>query len=120
MQIPRGPEHLKCPLWRKPMSKVCHTCPWWKQVRGQDPQDSRKELDAWDCAHAWQTPLTIEVGRQQLATAAAVNTMTEEMKKTDKASEAVIGQLLTITNHALQREMPLAEILPPNNPKLLE
>lgn len=119
-QIPRGPDHLKCPLWRKAMSRVCHTCPWWVQVRGQDPQDSRRELDQWNCAIAFQTPLTIEVGRQQLATAAAVNSMTEEMKKADKASEAIIGQLLTVTNHALRRGVPIAEILPPANSKLLE
>jgi hypothetical protein len=29
--IPDGPEGLWCPDWKKPMSKVCKTCPLWTQ-----------------------------------------------------------------------------------------
>ena len=35
-QIPRGPDNLFCPDWKKPMSKVCHTCPLWMKLPVQD------------------------------------------------------------------------------------
>lgn len=58
-QIPRGPEHLTCPMRGKAMNKVCHTCPWWTQVRGKNPQ-SEAEVDRWDCAIAFLPLLAVE------------------------------------------------------------
>lgn len=123
-QIPRGPDDRWCPQWRKRMSRVCHTCPWWVQIRGQDPQDARREVDQWNCAIALQAPLTIEVGRQQLAVAAAITSMTEEMRKTDKDSEAIIGTLLTMVNKVLAQQAlatpALIATAPNQAPELLE
>ena len=58
-QAPKGPDHLVCPMHRKYMSKVCHTCPWWTQVRGKNPQ-SEAEIDKWDCAISFLPMLSIE------------------------------------------------------------
>lgn len=57
-QVPDGPTDLYCPLWRKPMSKVCKTCPWWAQVSGKDGQG--RDVHHWDCAIAHSTMLSIE------------------------------------------------------------
>jgi len=110
-QVPHGPEHLTCPAHDKAMSKVCHKCPLWTQVRGGDPQDAMKTVDRWDCAMALLPMLLIENARQQRSTAAAVETMTHEMKKTDTDSQAVIGTLLT----ALNRSYDAVAALPRSN-----
>lgn len=77
-QVPRGPEKLYCPLWRKPMCKVCHECPLWIQVRGVNPNDG-KEIDKWDCSLALMPVLTIENSFQQRATGAAIESFRNEV-----------------------------------------
>lgn len=56
-QIAHGRSDLYCPLWRKAMSKVCHTCPWWAQYRGTNP-NTGEEIDEWRCGVA-MTPVAI-------------------------------------------------------------
>lgn len=117
-QAPPGPDHLHCPLWRKRMSRVCRTCPWWVKVAGMDPQDQTKQIDHWNCAIAFNVPLSIELGRQMRSNAAATETVAAEMQKADKASDAMIGTLLTVVNRAIPAQnVPLAS---PSAPKLLE
>jgi hypothetical protein len=77
-QIPHGPDHLYCPLWRKPMSKCCHTCPWWQQVRGVNP-NTGAEVDRWDCAIAFMPLLQMEVASQARQGAAATESFRNEM-----------------------------------------
>ncbi len=79
-QIPRGPKDLKCPLHKKSMEEVCHTCPWWQQVRGKHPQ-SLEELDRWDCAIALLPLLLIENSQRQMQTAASVDKVATEIKQ---------------------------------------
>ena len=43
---------MKCPLWKKPMKSVCHTCSWWTHIRGKHPQ-GEEIVDQWGCAIAW-------------------------------------------------------------------
>jgi hypothetical protein len=72
---------LICPLHKKDTSKVCHTCPWYIQLRGKNPQ-SNTEIDEWGCAISWLPILTIETAQRANQTAAAVesfrNTMVEQ------------------------------------------
>ena len=75
---PRARTDLKCPLWRKPMRQVCHTCPLWINVRGKHPQ-SEEILDQWDCSLAWMPLLMIENSQQQRSTGAAVESFRNEM-----------------------------------------
>lgn len=62
-QVPHGAEDMDCPLHKKPMSKVCHKCPWWTQLKGKDPQSSA-EIDRWDCAIAVLPILNVAVAQQ--------------------------------------------------------
>lgn len=78
MQVPHGPDHMRCPLWHKAMSKVCHTCPWWTQIRGKSPQTG-EEIDRWDCAIAHMPILQIEVANMVRGTRAATESMRNEI-----------------------------------------
>jgi hypothetical protein len=77
-QIPRGPEHLVCPLHKKSMELVCHKCPWWTQVRGQNPNNG-EEIDRWDCSIALLPLLNVEVAQQVRQGAAATESFRNEV-----------------------------------------
>ncbi len=107
-QVPRGPDNLKCPWHKKTMADVCHTCPMWTQVRGKNPQ-SEEEIDRWDCAVALLPLLLIENSQRQMQTAASVDKVANEMKKTDAQASASIAGLMTLLNHAIAatpRQLP--------------
>ena len=72
-QIPHAEPGTICPLWKKDMSKVCHTCPWWTLIRGKNPQ-SEEMIDDWRCAIALLPVLLIENAQQSRGTTAAVET----------------------------------------------
>lgn len=61
-----------CPLWRKPCVKVCHTCEWWFQTRGKNPQ-TNADMDHWSCAIALLPILQIETTQAQFRTTATVD-----------------------------------------------
>lgn len=69
-QIPHGRDDLDCPFHRKAMSKVCHKCPLWVQVKGQDPQGG--DVDEWRCAFGWMPLMLIENAHQIRQGAAAI------------------------------------------------
>lgn len=58
-RIPKGPDNLYCPLWRKAMCKVCHTCPLWIQLRGTN-KNTGEHIDEWYCSLAALPPLLVE------------------------------------------------------------
>jgi hypothetical protein len=77
-QVPRASEGQICPLHKKDVSEVCHTCPWWTRMVGKNPQ-SEEIVDNWHCAIAILPLLLVEnamVGRQ---TGAAVETMRNDV-----------------------------------------
>jgi hypothetical protein len=78
MQIPRGPEHLYCPFWRKKMSSVCHTCPQWVQLRGTNP-NTGEAVDSWRCAQAALPMLLVENAQQSRQNGAATESMRNEI-----------------------------------------
>ena len=49
MGKPIADKGLNCPLWRKDVSKVCHTCAWYGPITGVHPQTGER-VDAWQCA----------------------------------------------------------------------
>ncbi len=77
-QIPHADAGLVCPLHRVDVSKVCHKCPWWQQIRGVNP-NTGDPVDNWQCAIAWLPMLMIENSQQQRATGAAVESMRNEL-----------------------------------------
>jgi hypothetical protein len=79
-QIPRGEDHLDCPLWQKPMSEVCHKCPLWVQIRGKDPQ-SLQEIDAWGCSLMWLPKLILEGAQASHQAGASADKVANEVAK---------------------------------------
>lgn len=77
-QIPRGPENMACPFHRKSMVKVCHTCPFWTQVRGSNPQTGQ-EVDSWNCAISFLPMLLVETSKEVRQGAAATESFRNEM-----------------------------------------
>ncbi len=79
-QIPRGPDNLVCPLHKTKMSKVCHTCPLWVQLRGKNP-NTGEEVDQWNCSLATLPMLLVENAQQARQTGAATESMRNEIVK---------------------------------------
>ena len=79
-KIPRGEDHLICPLHRKPMSEVCHVCPWWAQLRGIN-QNTGQEVDEWNCSIAMLPMLMVNVANETRQGAAATESFRNESLK---------------------------------------
>jgi len=116
-QIPHGPEDRNCPFWQKPMSEVCHKCELWKKIRGRDPQ-SMQEMDEYRCSFWWLPTLLMENSAQQRSTAAAVETMTVEMKKTEAESTVTINTLMGLINQTMHQAAATAAALQAANDRL--
>jgi hypothetical protein len=72
-QIPHAAPGKICPLHRKDMSKVCHTCPWWCRIIGKNPQ-TEEMLDDWNCAIGLLPMLLVENAQVSRGTTVAMET----------------------------------------------
>lgn len=88
-QIPHGPDHLYCPMWRKKMSKVCHTCPMWTRIKGQDPNQEIVH-DTWNCALAWLPTTTLEAAQQSRQTCATVASARDEIVRSNEVTQKIL------------------------------
>jgi hypothetical protein len=61
----------KCPLWKKDVYYVCHTCEFYTLVRGKHPQTG-EVFDNWGCALALLPIIGIENSQMQRQTGAAL------------------------------------------------
>ena len=80
VQIPRANYGLVCPLHKKDMSEVCHTCPFWTYIRGSNP-NTGDAIDEWRCAIAWLPLLLVENSQQSRQSGAAIESMRNEIVK---------------------------------------
>jgi len=53
-------------------------CPWWKHVRGTNP-NTGEDVDSWQCAIAWLPMLLIENAQQSRSAGAATESMRNEI-----------------------------------------
>lgn len=81
-----------CPLWRRDVSKVCHKCPWYVQVRGKDPQ-SEQEIDWFACAIGWMPTLLIDNTQQSRQSGAAIESFRNEIVKSQPLIAAGLAQV---------------------------
>lgn len=91
VEKPRRKPGSYCPLWRSDVSKVCHTCDWYTQVRGKHPQ-SDEIIDHWGCAIAFMPLLMVENSQMQRQTGSAVESFRNEMVKANQQMFAVAVQ----------------------------
>lgn len=104
-----------CPLWRKPRAKVCHTCAWWTQVLGKNPQ-TKQDVNEWNCAIALMPMLQIETTMTTREAASETHELRNEVQQANSSGMAsalmgINGQLRAMTPPALPNAAP---------PKLLE
>lgn len=85
---PQAAAGMLCPLRNKDVSKVCHKCAWFEQVRGQHPQTG-EPVDKWACAISLLPMLMIENSQQQRQTGAAVESFRNEMTRQNAAMFAL-------------------------------
>lgn len=78
MQIPHADKGLICPLHKRDVSLVCHTCPWWMQLRGRNP-NTGLDIDTWGCAIGFLPMLLIENSAQSRGAAAATEDLRNEL-----------------------------------------
>lgn len=78
MRKPLGPKDMDCPHWQKPMSKVCHRCPFWIALRGTNT-NTGDPVDEWMCAFASLPMLLVETAQQSRQNGAATESMRNEM-----------------------------------------
>ena len=93
-QIPRAEDGLVCPYHQKDTADVCHRCPKWVQLRGQDPQTGG-EIDRWSCSDALLPLLLIENAQQVRQHAAATESFRNEMVKATQLGQAMFQAAVT-------------------------
>lgn len=94
-QIPRAAPGQICPMHKTDMAEVCHTCPWWMQLKGKNPQ-TEEELDHWACAIGMLPILLIEGAQQQRQTGAAVESFRNEMTTAHQVMQAAVMTAMTM------------------------
>ena len=79
-QIPHADSGLICPLHKQDMSEVCHKCPLWVKLRGNNLNDD-SPMDEWKCAIAWLPILLCENSAFSRQTGAAVESLRNNVVK---------------------------------------
>jgi len=110
-QIPHGPADKYCPMWRKPQSKVCHTCPWWTKVTGVNPNSKREMapemIDSWDCAIAWMPLLSVNSASETFKVAAQVQEMRNEAAQ-NNAQQA--GNMAALNSNLIEMHRQTTQV----------
>jgi hypothetical protein len=88
-QIPMAEKGRKCPFLNQDMSKVCHKCPLWVNVRGANP-NTGEEISHWDCSFAWMPTLLIENSQQMRQAGAATESFRNEMVKAHEENKGLM------------------------------
>lgn len=108
---------LRCPMFRKDVSKVCHTCAWFTQIEGIHPHTGDR-MDKWMCAMSAQVLVTIDAGRQAAASAETTQELRNDLHRERQAqTRLLLSRSLVQTERplSLQDDRPLA--LPHGNGK---
>lgn len=92
-QIPHADSGLVCPLHKKDVAEVCHTCPFWTQIRGDNP-NTGQPMDTWQCAIAWLPILLIENAQQSRQAGAAVESLRNNLVEGVRQAASLNGRLL--------------------------
>jgi hypothetical protein len=75
---PIATKGMTCPLWRKDVSRVCHTCAWFSHVEGVNPQTGAR-VDEWMCAITMQVLATLEAAKAATAGSATTQELRNDL-----------------------------------------
>lgn len=108
-QIPPGPKDVYCPLWRKPMCKVCHTCAWYVELQQQASDGTVKAQ--WTCSIPAQVTMQSETKRQIIQNGAATESLRNELVR---SAENTLAAAETFQQIQARRAPGLIDITPKN------
>ena len=111
-QIPRATAGLVCPLHKKDMAQVCHTCPWWMHLRGKNA-NTGADIDNWGCAVGFLPMLLIENAQQARGAAAATEDARNQIVG---AFEDVARTMATIVGSGVNAKVIMPESRQPSAP----
>lgn len=83
-----------CPLYQKDVSKVCHKCEWFVQIKGKHPQ-TEEQIDRWGCTMTWLPMLLVNTAQEVRQGAAATESFRNDMVTVGKAIYGVTREQLT-------------------------
>lgn len=106
-QIPPGPKDVYCPLWRKPMCKVCHTCAFYVELQQQAPDGVVKSH--WTCSIPAQVTMQSETKRQVIQHAAATESLRNELIR---STENTLAAVETFQAISARRDPKLIDLNP--------
>ncbi len=69
---------MNCPLWKKPVDKVCQKCEFWRKVDGLDP-NTGKPLEDWRCAYLMTTTLQLALVQETVRAGAELSRFRQEV-----------------------------------------
>lgn len=69
---------MKCPIWQKPVNKCCHECELYTHIAGIHPTTG-DYIDKWMCAHVAAIQVTIDAGKQAMASAATIQALRNDL-----------------------------------------
>lgn len=73
-QIPHANPGMICPLRKKDVSKVCHTCAWWVGQYWTDPK-TQEIKHKWNCAQVMAALGNVDVVRSMAGVQAATEAL---------------------------------------------
>lgn len=86
-----------CPLWRRDVSKVCHTCEWYIKLEGTHPQNGSR-IDEWGCSIAFMPILQIESSQQSRQAGASADKVATEVRKFHQSMVGLNNVMLAVAN----------------------
>lgn len=97
---PRRKPGSICPQFRKDVSKVCHTCEWYQNLKGEHPQKKDETIDQWGCSVVWNALVGVgiiqavnkEVGGLHAATNSFRNEVVSQQAMLSGSAPRIVAQ----------------------------
>lgn len=70
--------------------QVLYRCPWYKQLRGKNPQTGEL-ADEWDCAIGWLPLLLIENTKEAIENTASINVLRNDLARSNQVPNLIGG-----------------------------
>ncbi len=107
---PPAPKGMRCPLERKDVSRVCHRCAWYTEIKGTHPQTGA-QLEQWMCAQTAVVLTTLEAAKAATEGGAVTQELRNDMQRERQAQTRLL----------MSRPLPQAMLAPaPPEPRQIE
>ncbi len=84
--VPHAKKGFMCPMFKKDMSKVCHTCGWWTGLQWRNAKTGEIE-NKWNCAMVINALGQTDVVRCMAGVQAATESFRNEVVRLGTAAQ---------------------------------